>query len=297
MAEPSGIVFRIARYSVHDGPGIRTTVFLKGCPLRCVWCHSPESQRRGPELLVNAERCVGCGRCLHVCPHGAATAPGTAPGDTCRACGTCVDGCPGGARQIVGTTMSVAQVIAEIERDRLFYDESGGGVTFSGGEPLFQPAFLAALVDACRAREIRTAVDTTGYAAHAPLEAIRPDLFLYDLKLMDDFRHRRATGVSNRRILANARRLVTGGASVRFRFPLVPDVNDDEENLLALGEFVRSLGHASLDLLPYHRAGLAKYARLNRPCWIAETPEADEAQVAWATHLLDRNGVTTHVGG
>ena len=305
MADPTGVVFRIARYSVHDGPGIRTTVFLKGCPLRCLWCHSPESQRRPPELLVHPDRCIGCGTCLTVCPHHAAVridgrADGrSVPGPSCVACGTCVASCPQRARQVVGWRATVAQVLTEIEKDRSFYDESAGGVTFSGGEPLAQPGFLRALLAACRARDIRTAIETSGYAPRSAFAAIQPfvDLFLYDVKLMDDRRHRAATGVSNRRVLSNLQALVADGARPRLRIPLVPGVNDDADNLQAVGRFVRTLGMNEVDLLPYHRAGLAKYARLNRPYLLADTPEPTTVDIDRAKDLFRQSGVSAHVGG
>ncbi len=185
----------------------------------------------------------------------------------------------------------------EIEKDRLFYDDSGGGVTFSGGEPLMQPQFLKALLDACRAREIHSVVDTSGYATPAVLARIEPDLFLFDLKMIDDGKHQKTTGVSNRRILANARALRARGVNVRLRSPLVPGVNDEDDDLRALGRVVQSLGHPEIDLLPYHRAGLAKYARLNRSYALADTPEPTAAHVERARAVLAAAGISTHVGG
>jgi pyruvate formate lyase activating enzyme len=258
MVESAGTLFRIARYAVHDGPGIRTTVFLKGCPLRCAWCHSPESQCRRPQLLVHPER---------------------------------------DERVTCGYQASVDDVLARIERDRPFYDESGGGVTFSGGEPLAQPRFLRALIDACRAREIHTAVETSGYAPPAALAGIRPDLFLVDLKIMDEERHRAATGVSNRRILANVRTLAAGSTPVRLRFPLVPGVNDDEANRRALAGFVRSIGMSAVDVLPYHRAGIAKYARLHRAYSLVDTPEPTPAQIDGCRIDFERAGIVAQIGG
>lgn len=267
MNNASGIVFRIDRFAVHDGPGIRTTVFLKGCPLRCWWCHSPESQAEAPEILIHPDRCERCGTCLTVCSNDAVVEENGrfVPVVTrCTACGTCVEACPCGARALAGGRFTVGQVMDSVARDVVFFDESGGGVTFSGGEPLMQPAFLAALLDACRAREIHTAVDTSGMAPWETFATIsdRVRLFLFDLKIVDDERHRRFTGGSNAQILENLRRLAATHPAVRVRFPLIPGATDDEANVEAIGRLVRSLGLPGVDVLPYHRAGLAKYARL-----------------------------------
>ncbi len=204
----TGTIFRIARFSVHDGPGIRTTVFLKGCPLQCPWCHSPESQPRRPQLAIHDDRCLVCGTCLPTCPEHAIE--GGAGGYTtdfgrCRACGACVPCCPSGARELVGRSVTADDVIAEIERDVVFFDESGGGVTFSGGEPLMQPAFLEALLERCRDRRIHATVDTCGLADPAWVARLAPivGLFLFDLKVVDAARHREVTGVSNTVILQN----------------------------------------------------------------------------------------------
>ena len=218
-----GRIFNVQRFSVHDGPGIRTTVFLKGCPLRCAWCHNPESIRGEVELSVAESRCIHCGQCVPACPtgrlrwlgegspaHASARALRKAP--ECTLCGSCVEVCPVEARQLVGRLQSVDELLAEVLEDRLFFDDSGGGVTFSGGEPLGQPEFLAAALDACRRHGLRTAVDTSGFCRQEDLLAVarRTDLFLYDLKHMDDERHRALTGVSNRRILDNLRALGRG---------------------------------------------------------------------------------------
>jgi len=267
MNDATGIVFRIDRFAVHDGPGIRTTVFLKGCPLRCWWCHSPESQAEAPEVLIHPDRCERCGTCLTVCPNDALVEENGrfVPVVTrCTTCGTCVEECPCGARALAGSRVSVAEVMDTVARDVVFFDESGGGVTFSGGEPLMQPDFLGALLEACRAREIHTAVDTSGMAPWEAFEAIAANvrLFLFDVKIVDDARHRTFTGGSNARILENLRRLAAIHPAVRLRFPLIPGVTDDDENVEAVGRLVRSLGLPAIDVLPYHRAGLSKYARL-----------------------------------
>jgi pyruvate formate lyase activating enzyme len=257
------LVFNIQRYSLQDGPGIRTTVFFKGCPLSCVWCQNPESRSRIPEILVVEGRCVRCGACRRACGRALEGEPSRDEG--CLRCGTCVDACPTGARNLVGRWMTVEEILAEIERDRLFHEESGGGATFSGGEPLLQADPLCALLEECRARGIHTAVDTCGYA---PLEtllrvAARADMFLYDLKLLDEERHRTFTGVSNLPILRNLEALARAHPVVRIRVPIIPGINDDPREIQRIALYATSLpGVRELDLLGYHATGLHKYDAL-----------------------------------
>ena len=270
----SGTVFNIQRYSLHDGPGIRTTVFLKGCPLHCAWCHNPEGIEPRPEILRNSVRCIACGLCRENCPAQAAgplAQDGQAEDELprCAGCGECARACPSEARRLVGRHMTAAEVLAEILHDRLFHEDSGGGVTFSGGEPLLQAEFLLALLESCRRREIHTAVDTSGYAPREDLlnAARQANLFLYDLKTLDDDLHRRYTGVSNRLIVENLRALGAVHRNIWVRMPLVPGVND---TLQAVEDVVRlaatAPGVRQVHLLPYHATGVAKFARLGKPC-------------------------------
>jgi pyruvate formate lyase activating enzyme len=297
-----GRVLRIERFAIHDGPGIRTTVFLKGCPLRCAWCHSPESQLSSPEFMPRAERCVRCGACTAVCPHHAvqpAADGGMVTPDACDTCGACAEACPTGARELVGRSMSVDALMAEIERDRIFYDESGGGVTFSGGEPLMQPVFTLEMLAACRAAGVHVAVDTCGQVDPDVLmeAAGDADLFLFDLKIIDEDRHRAFTGASNFRILQNLERLAAVHSQVLVRFPLIPGVNDDDENVRAMGAFLASLHLTRVDVLPYHRAGLAKYERLQRPYRLGHVQPPSTDQVARAVRLLEGCGLIVRPGG
>jgi pyruvate formate lyase activating enzyme len=289
------------RYSLHDGPGIRTTVFFKGCPLRCWWCHNPESQAPKPELMFFAERCLGCGDCIPVCPESAVQWVNGAISITsaCRSCGTCVDTCVAGAREIVGRWMTVQETLAEIEKDIVFYDQSGGGVTFSGGEPLLQPLFLEALLDACRSRRIHTVVDTSGLAPRRVVErlAAKADLFYFDLKLVDRERHRHYTGVPNDAILENLRLLAERGAAIVVRVPVVPGINDDEENLRAMAAFLKPLGLSRVDLLPYHTIGLEKYRRLNLPNRMDGTKPPAPEHMRRIAGDLEQKGFVVRIGG
>jgi pyruvate formate lyase activating enzyme len=298
----TGRVFRIARFSVHDGPGIRTTVFLKGCPLRCAWCHSPESQRPEPQLAFHQDRCVACGTCIPACAEGAiASEAGVVVLDRarCRVCGACAEACPSGAREVVGRAWASDDLLATLARDEVFFDESGGGVTFSGGEPLVQAAFLAEMLRLCRGRGIHTAVDTCGMADRAAFDEIAPlaDLFLFDVKAADDVRHRAITGASNAVIVDNLRRLASRGARIRARFPCVPDLTADDENVGQVGRLLAEVGVRAVDLLPYHRAGTAKHARLGieDPAPSLRVPTKEE--VARAAATLAACGLQVHVGG
>ena len=299
----SGLVFNVQRYSVHDGPGIRTTVFLKGCPLRCTWCHNPEGMSPGREMIVIESRCSACGTCRAACL-AADSLPGVGPippgHAACTLCGACVSACPTGARQIVGREMTVSEVMAEVSRDGLFYDDSGGGVTFSGGEPLHQPRFLRALLEASRSAGFRTALDTCGYAASRVLSEVAPltDLFLYDLKMIDDEKHRRYTGVSNQAILENLRILNRAGANLWLRMPIIPGVNDSDSDVEAAARFVSTLGSVrQVHLLPYHAAGSHKYRSMGRDPALAGPAPLAPSRLADIVRHFEQLALPVHVGG
>jgi pyruvate formate lyase activating enzyme len=274
-----GIVFDIQHYAVHDGPGIRTLVFFKGCPLRCAWCCNPESQSFFPELKKTAWRCHACASCTRVCPAGAAGEVDGRPlldRQSCRRdCGfPCVDACPHGALENVGTRVTAGDVMARVGADKAFYDNSGGGVTFSGGEPFAQPAFLHELLERSKALGIHTTVETCGHAEAGAMARSEPlvDLMLFDVKVADPARHEALTGASNALILSNLRRLARQRPDrLRVRIPIVPGWNDDIENLRALASLGADLGLRVVELMPYHELGRDKYESLGR-VYQVETP-------------------------
>lgn len=299
----SGVVFDIKRFAIHDGPGIRTTVFLKGCPLNCVWCHNPEGVGQGLDLWSRPGRCAGCGACAEACSRDAVTVENGRPvtdRGRCVICGDCVTACPTGAREIVGRDMSAAEVMKEAERDRVFYEESGGGVTFCGGEPLMQPEFLLSCLNEARRSGLHTAVDTT---CHAPWEIIRraaesADMFLCDLKHMDPAAHEKLTGAGNELILENVVRLAASAKRLIVRIPVIPGLNDSRENIEASGRFIASLGGGiSADLLPYNEGGRSKLERLGRDGRAGELQAPSPERMRELAEIMAGLGVRTRIGG
>lgn len=268
METINSTIFAIKRYALHDGPNIRTTIFFKGCPLSCHWCHNPEGIDFKIKIITSPEKCVGCGECMDNCREGALHLSSSGPSrnvENCVFCRNCVDSCPALAHEATGQEMTTDQLLLEIQKDLPFYNQTGGGVTFSGGEPLCQPTALLALLKECGALGIHRTVDTSCFAPSEILLGVaeHTDLFLVDLKLMDDAQHRHYTGVSNELILHNLRLLASGGRQVRVRLPLIPGVNDDEKNIRATGAFVAGCkGIQGIDVLPYHPSATAKYKKL-----------------------------------
>lgn len=299
----TGLIFDIKRYAIHDGPGIRTTVFFKGCPLHCPWCHNPEGQDSNPELSYNETRCLkGCTECIKICPEDALSHfhhDISIDREKCDLCGDCAQTCPTDALEIIGRELSVEEVMEEIEKDQVFYEESAGGVTFSGGEPLAQLEFLYSVLDKCKKKGLHAVLDTCGYVPFDEMEKIanKVDLFLYDFKFMDDEKHQEATGVSNKLIIENLKRLSGRGSQIVVRIPIIEGVNDNNENITKTAEFIASLpGIKGISLLPYHKGGRQKYARLSKASKMDKTPAPSKEKIKRIKKKLERFGFQVRIG-
>ena len=295
---PYGLLFDIDSFAVHDGPGIRLAVYLKGCLLACAWCHSPESRRPDRELIYLRERCTACGLCAAVCPKDVHVVQGGRHAlrwDQCTACGACVEACPHQALAITGYRLPADEVVARAVRMKPFFAHSGGGITLTGGEVTWQPEFAAAVLAGCQAEGIHTALETSGACRWETLEALlaHTDLVLYDLKLIDDEAHRRWTRATNRQILANAERLA--GRAVQIRIPLIPSITDTEANLRGLFAFMQGAGLRQAALLPYNPATAAKHEWLGQECEIAGEPQSPArlAEIIALAHEYDVDAVVT----
>ncbi len=295
--EKKGVIFNIQKYSVNDGEGIRTIVFFKGCPLKCVWCSNPESQKMESEIFFVEDRCTGCGRCEKVCGTGARK-DGVWDRDRCENCLACADACLNEALEVKGEEMTISEIIEEVEKDRVFYENSEGGVTLSGGEPLMQPAFAAALTAELKRKYFDVAIETTGFAQYEDLfEVVKNcDLVMYDIKHMDSAAHKKYTGVPNEKILDNLKRLAASGKNIIVRMPVLGGINADEDNIRKTAAYAAKLGIKQMDLLPYHRFGEAKYKKLNKQYECeATTPSEEEMQRLKA--ICESYGLTVTIGG
>ncbi|WP_432667622.1 glycyl-radical enzyme activating protein [Wukongibacter baidiensis] len=297
-----GTIFNIQKYSIHDGPGIRTTVFLKGCPLTCWWCHNPESQRVKQEIVFWQNKCIACGDCEKVCPVGAVKFDEKGfnlDRSKCILCGKCAEVCPSEAIELIGKRITLDEAMKEIEKDMVFYEESGGGVTFSGGEPMLQIDFLDRILTASKQKGIHTAVDTSGYGPWENFERImdKVDLFLFDIKHMDDEKHKKYVGVSNESILKNLRKLAQNGNKIWIRIPIIPGINDDDLNIKMTSDYISSLNIEEVFILPYHRIAMDKYRRLNMEYKVPDIREPMDEEMKIIDQKFKDNGIIVKIGG
>lgn len=295
-----GTIFNIQRFSVQDGPGIRTLVFLKGCPLTCLWCCNPESRGVKPDVLFRKMKCLGCDRCVGNCPKGAIRSVEggrVIDREKCDLCMECVRKCYAGALETAGEEKSVTEIVEEVLKDWQFYGNSGGGVTLSGGEPLMQPEFAADILRECKRNGIHTAIETCGYARWENYEKLLGwlDLVLFDLKQMDSKMHRKVTGVPNERILENLEKLVRAGKQVIVRLPLIPGINAHREHIEKVGRFCQELSIAQAHLLPYHKLGVQKYEALGIAYPLEELGAVSDEELEEFRRILEGYGITVTI--
>ncbi|CUU49989.1 MULTISPECIES: glycyl-radical enzyme activating protein [Clostridium] len=296
-----GTVFDIQRFSIHDGPGIRTIVFLKGCPLSCLWCSNPESQKIKPVIMYQSANCIHCGRCISACKIGAISVnnKGFINREICTACGECSNVCPTSSLVLKGKKMTIEQVIKELKKDAINYRRSGGGITLSGGEPLLQSDFSKELFKACKAQGWHTAIETTGYANSETIEKVFPyiDLVLMDIKSTNLELHRKYTGVSNEIILNNAKRISEISKMV-VRVPLIPDFNSSIQDILELCRFTKTLNNIdTIHLLPYHTYGENKYELLGRDYLMKDSRSLKEDEIEVLKKIIEDQGIKCIIGG
>lgn len=296
-ADMTGTVFNTQKFSIHDGTGIRTLIFMKGCPLRCIWCSNPESQRTGPEVMFVRSKCTGCGKCAALCREAAVDdVTFDIDRSRCVKCGLCTSKCYAGAKKMTGRQVTVREMMELIEKDRIFYTNSGGGVTVGGGEPAMQHGFAEELLKACRESHIHTAIETCGYGRWQDICGMfdNADQIFFDLKAIDPELHRRLTGVSNELILHNAEQAAVRGKDVIFRIPLIPGCNDSLTNIEETGAFVGGLSgngrNVSIEILPYHDLGRDKYRWLDMDYGLEDTGKPDATQVEELKTILKDHG-------
>lgn len=302
MLTNKGIVFDIQRFSVHDGPGIRTIVFLKGCPLRCRWCSNPESQHKESQLMFVEQNCIGCKRCTEACPTNALSFNPKFNLDynKCDMNGKCVDVCYSEALSFSGQHQTVEQVIDELEKDNIHYRRSGGGITLSGGEPLSQPEYAVELLKACKAKGWHTAIETTAFTSESVLERALPwlDLVLLDIKHTDDRKHQEFVGQSNQKILRNAKYIGQFGIPIIVRVPVIPTFNDEVYEIQDIASFAKSIrGVKELHLLPYHRLGENKYGYLNYDYRMKDIEPPTNEEMKNLQKVVEEKGLICKIGG
>ncbi len=302
MKTVKGIIFNIQRYSLHDGPGIRTTVFLKGCPLKCIWCQNPEGISREPLLIRHRQKCISCYSCYEHCPRGAVKKGPAGPlldQSHCCNCMSCSDYCPAGAIEKAGREIETEELFAGLLKDRIIFEESGGGVTFSGGEPLFQPDFLFEMLLLLKKSGINTAIETCGYSSWQTLEqaAKLTNLVIYDLKLIDSERYMEFTGISGARILENLKMLTDFCVAIQVRMFLIKGINDDVQSLAKAAAYLQGMGINTVELIPYHSFGEAKYEKIGKDYKLKGLPDYNEYDLHLVRKILNDAGIVAHCGG
>jgi pyruvate formate lyase activating enzyme len=294
-------VFDIQRFSLHDGPGIRTIVFFKGCPLRCIWCQNPESISRKPDIGFFSEKCISCGECIKICPKGAISFenPMRIDRERCDRCGKCVDICHAEALRMIGRKYTVQELIDIVERDLPFYQQSGGGLTCSGGEPTAQFDFLLAFLQAAKERDLNTVIETCGALPWKKFEMLLSyiDIVYYDIKIVDDKEHRRLTGVGNKQIIANARKMVESGQNAVFRVPLIPGMTATETNISDIITLLNKLDQNSVHLLPYHKMGEVKLQRIESTLQPLGLQPLSDEEIEGIRGKFTAAGIMVSVGG
>ncbi|AEA33340.1 glycyl-radical enzyme activating protein [Hippea maritima] len=296
-----GLIFDIKRYSIHDGPGVRTTVFFKGCPLRCLWCHNPESQKPYQQIIYYEQKCIRCLTCKAVCKEDAISFTNNKieiNTKRCTMCGKCWQSCPTNALEVVGQYYKTDELIEELTKDSAFFE--GGGITISGGEAFVQYEFLMELIKGLKAKHLHLALDTTGYTDKEKLLSTVEfiDLYLYDLKVMDPAKHKQYTGVDNTIILKNLKALDEKGAQIAIRIPIIPTINDDQENIKATIEFLKQLNNVvSVDLLPYHSMMVDKYKRLKMPFLLGDIKKPSDEEMEELKETFQKEGFKVNIGG
>lgn len=294
-----GMIFNVQRFSLHDGAGIRTMVFMKGCPMSCAWCANPESQKPGEEIFLHKSNCIGCGTCIRFCPNHALSLDQEGlkiERNLCALCKTCIGVCNTGAITLVGREVTVKELFSEVAEDRLFFETSGGGVTFSGGEPFYQPEFLGAILQKCKNRDLHTVVETCGLADQRTIKDLMPliDCVYYDLKIMNPEKHKAYTGADNEIILTNLRILAESGKQLLVRTPIVPGITSGKKNISSIGAFLQSIGIKTMQILPYHAYGTGKYTSIGRS-YLLKTEPPTGRRLAEIVNELAQYGVSAFV--